>query len=50
MPKNEYKVIRLVGEGNWGSVYKVLRKFDHQVYAMKRVSLPHYSNILARSD
>ena len=48
MPKNEYKVIRLVGEGTWGSVFKVRRKFDQQIYAMKRVSIPLNHKILIR--
>ena len=37
MPKNEYTVIRLLGEGTWGSVFKVRRKLDQQIYAMKKV-------------
>jgi serine/threonine protein kinase len=37
MMKNEYKTIRLIGEGSFGSVFKVRRKLDQQIYAMKKV-------------
>ncbi len=39
---NEFKVLRKIGEGSFGTVFKVRRKFDQKIYAMKKVRLASY--------
>ncbi len=38
--KSEFETIKKLGAGAFGSVFKVRRKSDQQIYAMKRVYLP----------
>ncbi len=39
MSSKNFKVMEMVGKGSFASVYKVLRKTDGKVYAMKRVKI-----------
>eukprot|EP01039_Chlorochromonas_danica_P002454 gene2454-2689_t len=35
----QFKVVEMVGKGSFASVYKVIRKSDNKVYALKRVKM-----------
>eukprot|EP00741_Cyanophora_paradoxa_P020945 tig00021319_g20220.t1 len=35
----DFKIIKFIGKGSYGSVYKVLRKSDEKEYAMKEVNI-----------
>ena len=35
----DFKVLKQVGKGSYGVVYKVRRKSDNQIYAIKTISL-----------
>jgi NIMA (never in mitosis gene a)-related kinase len=39
MPLSDFKVVESVGKGSFASVYKVMRKSDKQLYALKRVKI-----------
>lgn len=39
MPLSDFKVVESVGKGSFASVYKVMRKSDRVVYALKRVKI-----------
>ena len=34
-----FEILEKIGEGSFSSVYKVKRKIDNQIYALKKVSL-----------
>ena len=34
-----FEVIKKIGEGAFGQVYQVRRKFDNEIYAMKKVRM-----------
>ena len=36
---SKFVIVSKIGEGSFGSVFKVKRKEDDQIYAMKKVSL-----------
>ena len=36
---NHYVIIKLIGKGSYGNVYKVKQKGFHEVYAMKKISV-----------
>ena len=35
----DFKVIEIIGQGSYSTVYKVERKADSQLYAMKRIKI-----------
>ena len=37
--QTDFKTLKLLGEGSFGSVFLVVRKSDNQQYAMKKVKL-----------
>jgi serine/threonine protein kinase len=39
MPLNDFRIMESIGKGSFASVYKVVRKSDNKVYAMKRVKI-----------
>ena len=39
MPLKDFRVVEAVGKGSFASVYKVMRKSDNKIYAMKRVKI-----------
>jgi NIMA (never in mitosis gene a)-related kinase 1/4/5 len=39
MRTSDFKIVRLLGKGTYGAVYKVIRKSDKEEYAMKEVSI-----------
>ena len=39
MRTKDFKVVKLLGKGTYGAVYKVVRKSDNEEYALKEVSL-----------
>mmetsp|Transcript_27811 Transcript_27811/g.28057 ORF Transcript_27811/g.28057 Transcript_27811/m.28057 type:complete len:454 (+) Transcript_27811:190-1551(+) len=39
MPLNDFRVQEAVGKGSFASVYKVTRKSDNKIYALKRVKI-----------
>jgi len=39
MVLNDFKIIKFIGKGSYGSVYKVFRKSDEKEYAMKEVNI-----------
>lgn len=43
MSSSNFKVLELIGKGSFASVYKVMRKTDGKVYAMKRVKISKMS-------
>mgnify|MGYP000980996030 CR=1 FL=1 len=40
---NQYEMISKLGEGAFASVYKVKRKLDSKLYAMKRIKIQSLS-------
>ena len=40
---NDFEVLKLLGSGSFSNVYKVRRKTDGKMYAMKKVKLPKLS-------
>jgi serine/threonine protein kinase len=43
MSSSNFKVLELIGKGSFASVYKVTRKTDNKIYAMKRVKISKMS-------
>ena len=39
MRTKDFKIVKLLGKGTYGAVYKVIRKSDNEEYALKEVSL-----------
>jgi serine/threonine protein kinase len=39
MRTKDFKIVKLLGKGTYGAVYKVVRKSDNEEYALKEVSL-----------
>eukprot|EP00945_MAST-04E_sp_MAST-4E-sp1_P006582 g6582.t1 len=39
MKTEDFKIVRLLGKGTYGAVYKVIKKSDKEEYAMKEVSI-----------
>lgn len=39
MPLSDFKVVESLGKGSFASVYKVMRKSDNKLYALKRVKI-----------
>jgi serine/threonine protein kinase len=39
MPLSDFRVVEALGKGSFASVYKVMRKSDNKVYALKRVKI-----------
>lgn len=39
MKTSDFKVVRLLGKGTYGAVYKVIKRSDNEEYAMKEVSI-----------
>ena len=39
MPKEDFEIKGALGKGSFGCVVKVIRKSDHEVYAMKQVPI-----------
>ena len=39
MSFKDFKVLETIGKGSFASVYKVLRKSDNKIYALKRVKI-----------
>ena len=39
MPPKDFELIKTIGKGAFGSVLKVLRKIDNQIYAVKKISI-----------
>jgi NIMA (never in mitosis gene a)-related kinase 1/4/5 len=39
MPLSDFRVVESLGKGSFASVYKVMRKSDNKVYALKRVKI-----------
>lgn len=35
----DFETVKMVGKGSFGEVYKVIRKSDQKVYAMKKINL-----------
>ena len=48
MSFKDFKVVEAIGKGSFASVYKVVRKSDNKVYALKRVKIK-YEVLLIRS-
>ena len=34
-----YEIVKKIGKGSYGKVYKVLRKADNQIFAMKTLEI-----------
>ena len=43
MSISNFEIISQLGKGSFGAVYKVRRKVDNKIYAMKTVNLPNLS-------
>jgi NIMA (never in mitosis gene a)-related kinase len=43
MLKKNFQIIKKLGTGSFGTVYKVKRLSDNQIYALKKVFLPKLS-------
>lgn len=43
MALSEFTIIKFLGKGSYGSVYKVLRKSDGKEYALKEVKIRYMS-------
>jgi len=41
---DDFEVIKKIGDGAYSQVFKVRRKVDGVFYALKRVSLPHFTS------
>lgn len=39
MPISDFRVVESIGKGSFASVYKVVRKSDNKLYALKRVKI-----------
>lgn len=36
---DDFVVLKLIGQGSYGKVFKVVRKLDQEIYAMKVIDL-----------
>jgi NIMA (never in mitosis gene a)-related kinase len=44
MSMNGFKILSKLGDGSYSSVYKVLRKEDNEIYALKKVKIQNLSD------
>lgn len=41
----DFVVLKMIGKGSFGQVFKVLRKFDQEIYAMKIINIKKMDKI-----